>query len=71
MLKPCKKFLEQSYLDVLNRNNDPEQRWTLVLLRSVMLAVPFWCRERVWRRMLLLLRWISEGDKEAKRDAVD
>ena len=56
----CKEFLKRSYVTIQDPNADPELRWSLVLLRATMLAVPFWRRERVWRRMKLFLQWIND-----------
>ena len=67
----CKQFLKVSYLAVQKPDVDPEQRWSLVLLRATMLAVPFWRRERVWSRMTLFLNWIDEPDEEAEQNVLD
>lgn len=64
----CKEFLEKSYLTIKDHDVDPELRWSLVLLRETMLAVPFWCRERVWFRMSRFLRYMNELDEEGDSD---
>ena len=56
----CKEFLKKSYVTIQDPGVDPELRWSLVLLRATMLAVPFWRRERVWFRMKLFLQWIND-----------
>lgn len=67
----CKEFLKRSYVTIQDPDADLELRWSLVLLRATMLAVPFWRRERVWRRMLSFLNYLDEKEGEGDLYALD
>ena len=64
----CKEFLKKSCLAINDPDEDSELRWSLVLLRATMLVVPFWCRERVWFRMIQFLSYMNELEEEGDSD---